>query len=140
MTAADRPPARGVRLGLPAGGQGSVAGTGRRLAAYVVDSVASALVAALFVADPADARRGILTLAVFVAQYLVLGSLTGQTLGMRALGVRMLHLPAPDRPPGLLAMAKRTALLALLVPAVVYDRDGRGLHDLVARTVVVRTR
>jgi uncharacterized RDD family membrane protein YckC len=30
-------------------------------------------------------------------------------------------------------------LLCLLVPALISDRDGRGLHDKAARTAVVRT-
>jgi uncharacterized RDD family membrane protein YckC len=34
----------------------------------------------------------------------------------------------------------RTLLLALVIPAVVYDRDRRGLHDKVGATVVVRVR
>ena len=32
----------------------------------------------------------------------------------------------------------RTALLCLVLPAVVYDRDQRGLHDRAAATVLVR--
>jgi uncharacterized RDD family membrane protein YckC len=32
----------------------------------------------------------------------------------------------------------RTLLLFLLVPAVVFDRDGRGLHDRLSETAVVR--
>ena len=32
----------------------------------------------------------------------------------------------------------RTALLCLAVPALIWDRDGRGLHDRLARTVQVR--
>jgi uncharacterized RDD family membrane protein YckC len=32
----------------------------------------------------------------------------------------------------------RTFLLFLLVPAVVWDRDGRGLHDRFTDTAVVR--
>jgi hypothetical protein len=32
----------------------------------------------------------------------------------------------------------RFVLLCLLVPALVTDRDGRGLHDKAARSVVVR--
>jgi uncharacterized RDD family membrane protein YckC len=32
----------------------------------------------------------------------------------------------------------RTLLLALLVPALIADRDGRGLHDRLAGTVLVR--
>ena len=136
----EEPSARGTDLGLPATGPGAVASLGARLLAYVVDSVASALIAALFVPDAVDPRRGILTLVVFVVMYLLLGSLAGQTLGMRLVGVRMLRLGSPDGPPGLLAMLVRTALLVLLVPAVVTDRNGRGLHDRAAGVVVVRAR
>ena len=32
----------------------------------------------------------------------------------------------------------RTVLLFLLVPALVFDRDGRGLHDRFSDTAVVR--
>jgi uncharacterized RDD family membrane protein YckC len=132
------PPEDGRGLELPATGPGSAAGLGARLLAYVVDSVASALIAALFVPDAVDPRRGLLTLVVFVLLYLVLGSLTGQTLGMRLVGLRMQRVAAPQDPPGLLPMLVRTALLVLLVPAVVLDRDRRGLHDRAAGVVVVR--
>lgn len=32
----------------------------------------------------------------------------------------------------------RTLLLCLAIPALIWDRDQRGLHDLVAGTVLVR--
>ena len=32
----------------------------------------------------------------------------------------------------------RTFLLVLLIPAVIFDRDGRGLHDRLTDTAVVR--
>ena len=41
---------------------------------------------------------------------------------------------------GLLRAALRTLLLCLLIPALIWDRDGRGLHDKAAGTVVVRAR
>jgi uncharacterized RDD family membrane protein YckC len=34
----------------------------------------------------------------------------------------------------------RTVLLCLVIPPVVYDADGRGLHDRAAGTIVLRTR
>ncbi|MDQ1739361.1 MAG: hypothetical protein QOE53_1013, partial [Pseudonocardiales bacterium] len=34
----------------------------------------------------------------------------------------------------------RTVLLVLVIPAVVWDRDGRGLHDRLAGSAVVRAR
>ena len=133
-------PWRGARLGLPAAGPGAVAGPGRRLVAFVLDAVASNLIASLFLQDPASPRRGLLVMAVFCLQYLILVSLTGQTLGMRLIGVRVLRLADRNAPPGFVPTALRTALLALLVPALVTDRDGRGLHDQAAGTVVVRSR
>ncbi len=133
-------PASRSGLGLPETGPGSVAPLGKRVLAYLLDSVVAALISALFVQDPADIRRGLLTLGVFVLMYLTLGSLTGQTIGMRLAGVRMLRLAARDLPPGFVPMAVRTALLVMLVPAVVLDRDNRGLHDRAAGVVVVRTR
>jgi hypothetical protein len=38
-----------------------------------------------------------------------------------------------------LRIVARTALLFLLVPAVVFDRDGRGMHDRLTDTAVVRS-
>ena len=132
-------PWRGARLGLPQTGPGAVAGPGRRLAGFVLDAVAANLIAALFIPDPASPRRGLLLMAVFCLQYLLVASLTGQTLGLRLAGVRIAPVARHDAPPGFLPTALRTALLALLIPALITDRDGRGLHDVAARTVAVRT-
>jgi uncharacterized RDD family membrane protein YckC len=142
VTAAGLAPAEqrwpGERLGLPERGPGSISGLGRRLAAFALDAVASNLIAALFIADPASPRRGLLLMAVFCLQYLILVSLTGQTLGLRLVGLRVLLLSHRQEPPGFVPTALRTALLALLVPALVTDRDGRGLHDRAAGTAVVK--
>ena len=51
-------------------------------------------------------------------------------------------VPVRDRktytaPPGVLAGILRALLVSLLIPAVIFDRDRRGLHDLAARTIVV---
>jgi uncharacterized sporulation protein YeaH/YhbH (DUF444 family) len=41
---------------------------------------------------------------------------------------------------GFTAAVIRTVLLCLLIPPVVYNADGRGLHDRAAGTIVLRTR
>jgi uncharacterized RDD family membrane protein YckC len=41
------------------------------------------------------------------------------------------------RPVGLLWSLVRTLLLVLVIPALVWDRDYRGLHDRAAGTVVI---
>ena len=42
------------------------------------------------------------------------------------------------RPLGLVGVFVRTLLLCLLVPALIWDRDGRGLHDKAVGSVLVR--
>lgn len=131
--------ARGARLGLPADGPGSVAGTGRRVAAFAVDAVGSGLVARLV--DPVDvhgrlgASVGLLPVVVLTVVTVVGLLLAGQTPGMRLLGLRVARLDGTRL--GFVPVCVRTALLLLLLPAVVFDRDGRGLHDRAAGVVVL---
>ena len=125
---------RGQRLGLPEDGTGAVATFGRRLIAFFVDAVVSGLVAGLWTAPEPPGPWSFVPLTVL---YAVAVPLTGQTLGMRLLGMRVVQMGRgrPDVPRSVL----RYLLLCLLVPAVISDRDGRGLHDKAAQTVVVRT-
>ncbi len=127
----------GKRLGLPAQGSGSLAPVGRRLGAYLIDAFGASLIAALFVRDAYAAGRGWLTLGIFAAAYVVLLTAGGQTAGMRLLGLRVVPLGGARPFPDLLRSALRTLLLCLLVPALLTDRDGRGLHDRAAGTAVV---
>lgn len=124
----------GQRLGLPESGVGSVAGFGRRLGAFGLDALASYLVASVLTRSHLPGNWSLL---VFTIEYVVLLSLTGQSAGMRLSGLRVLALPR-GTPPALLAVVIRTVLLVLLVPALIWDRDNRGLHDKAAGTVVVR--
>ncbi|MGY4642801.1 RDD family protein [Cellulomonas sp. URHB0016] len=141
---------RGARLGLPADGPGSRAPLGRRVVALAIDWVACLAISAAFV--PADGASGFFlsqgdpmaTLGIFALENVLLVGTVGNTLGHRLLGmhVRRVVVPpvedAPPVPPTLLAAIVRTALLVLVVPAVVWDGDGRGLHDRVAGTAIVR--
>jgi uncharacterized RDD family membrane protein YckC len=126
---------RGKRLGLPERGPGSVATFGRRMIAFVVDTVASALIAGLFTAPDAPGPWSFVPLAVL---YVVVVRFTGQTLGMRLLGLRLIRVGSPS-PLTVPRAAARLVLLCLLIPALVSDRDGRGLHDKAAGSAVVRT-
>lgn len=133
----------GRRHGLPPEGPGAVATTGSRFAAIVVDLIAGALIAALVngaLEDPASTMRTAVVNGAFAAQVIVLQTLTGQSLGMKLLGIRVARLADPAGAPGFLPVAVRTLLIFLVLPAVLLDRDGRGLHDKAAGTVVLRTR
>ena len=134
---------RGRRWGLPPEGAGAVATTGSRLAALVLDLLSGALIGQLVLAlldSPSTDQRTLAVNGAFAAQVLLLTALTGQSLGKRVLGIRVVRLADRDGPPGLLSAAIHTALVMLVLPAVFIDRDGRGLHDKAAGTLVVRTR
>lgn len=132
----------GQRLGLPETGRNSVSSFGRRVLAYVVDTVLSVLLALSF-SGPMEDSWGLAVLGAFAAQKWLLVGVAGQTLGMRLLGLRVAPLSgggASPRVPGLGRALVRTALLLLLLPALIWDADNRGYHDKVAGTAVVRTR
>jgi uncharacterized RDD family membrane protein YckC len=135
---------RGERLGLPESGRGALSTTGQRLGAFVVDAIASALVAAAFVqifrsgsTDAAGRLPGTWSLVPLAVDYVFGMLLAGGTLGMYLFGLRIVRVDRDDAVNPWRAVA-RTALLFLLVPAVIWDRDGRGLHDRLSDTAVVR--
>jgi uncharacterized RDD family membrane protein YckC len=132
---------RGEKLGLPSSGPGSLAATGPRLFAFLVDALASALVAGLFVhhkgGSLADRLPGSWSLLPFALDYLVGVLVAGRTLGMYLTGLRVIRVTSNAAVDPLRIIA-RTALLCLFVPALVFDRDGRGMHDRLTDTAVVR--
>ena len=131
----------GRRYGLPADGEGAVATTGSRVAALFVDLLLGALIGGLInslLVEPDFLQRTLSTNGAFALQVILLQALTGQSIGMRLVGIRVARLGALDAPPGLLPATIRTALIFLVLPAVLLDRDGRGLHDKAAGTIVLR--
>jgi len=136
----------GNRLGLPENGPGSVAGWGRRVLALLLDWLIAALIASAVTAKPIWAGGNDFNtaqLVIFFAMTAILTGLVGSTIGHRVFGLRVLNLNAAGQTGyaaqvGLLGGVIRALLICLLIPAVVYDRDRRGLHDRAANTVVVR--
>jgi uncharacterized RDD family membrane protein YckC len=124
--------------------------------AYVVTILAFAtlgLVSALLLPEyPAALDTDQFALATFLVLAVAYNTLmvagTGQTLGMRLLGLRVVHLD--ESPPQLGAAFKRALVLtllgmiplALLLCALVMERDRRrqGWHDRAAGTFVISTR
>ncbi|MDX6261271.1 MAG: hypothetical protein QOH84_2959 [Kribbellaceae bacterium] len=135
----------GNRLGLPESGRGSVAGWGRRLAALFVDWLVAGLIASAVVGKPIWAGGNDFNtaqLVIFFAMSAILVGLAGSTIGHRLLGLRVIRTKPGGQgyaaQVGLLGGALRTFLLCLVLPAVVFDKDHRGLHDLAGGTIVVR--
>ena len=121
----------GERLGRPEQGPGSVARMGRRVIGIAVDWVLCLLVARwLFGANP------LAPLGVLAVEHLLLVGTLGTSLGHRLAGLRVETVDGGWAGPARAAV--RTLLLCLVVPAVVWDADQRGLHDKAAGTVLVR--
>lgn len=130
----------GERLGLPASGPHSVAGYGRRLGALFADWIICLLIASAIARRSAFDGHHPLNpgwpLAVLAVEYVLLLATVGSTVGMRLFGIGVRRLDGRRLP--LLWAIVRTVLLILVIPAVVYDRDQRGLHDKAADAVAVR--
>ncbi|MEU0475788.1 RDD family protein [Streptomyces olivaceus] len=127
---------RGEQLGLPEDGPGSIARPGRRIAAVAVDWALCLLIAYGLITDGYGQATGNWALVIFFVLSVLTVGTVGFTPGKRLLGLRVVDL-ATGRPSPLRALL-RSVLLCLALPALIWDRDGRGLHDRLARTVEVR--
>jgi uncharacterized RDD family membrane protein YckC len=123
----------GQRLGLAEHGRGSAAGFAPRILAIVIDWLPCSVAAQLLTRNPAFSA-----LALFAAVTVLSIAIAGRTVGHAAAGLRVALLDG--RRAGFSAAVIRTVLMCLLIPPVVYNLDGRGLHDRAAGTVVLRTR
>ena len=121
----------GERLGMPAVGSGSVARPGRRIAALAIDWAAAVIISIAFFAYDSFA-----TLVVFAAVQILFLPTLGGSPGHRLVGLRLQLVGGGWV--GLWRPIVRTALLVLVIPAVIWDADQRGLHDKAAGTVLVR--
>ena len=116
------------------------AGLGRRVLALSIDwAIASFTAALVYPLQSSALAPSLFRLGVFVLEVALLTSLGGASAGQRVMGLRVLSWPDNLflRPGPILL---RTMLIALVIPAVVTDKDGRGLHDRAAKSVVMRVK
>ncbi|MGK5629892.1 RDD family protein [Streptomyces sp. URMC 123] len=127
---------RGQRLGLPAQGPGAIAPPGRRIGALFVDWALCVLIAyGLFARGDFPAASN-WALGVFLVLSVLTVGAVGCTPGKRIFKLRVISLDGGRLP--LPRVLLRSVLLVLVVPAVIWDRDGRGMHDRLARAVQIR--
>ncbi|MEI2764151.1 MAG: RDD family protein [Dermatophilaceae bacterium] len=128
----------GQRLGLAPSGPGSIGRFGRRLVGLLVDWTLAQLVAWVVFrvgwGDPGAASFA--PLGVFAVGHLVLVGTVGFTVGHRVVGLAVVSMSG-GRPTVAQALI-RTSLLCLAIPALIWDGDGRGLHDKAASTLLLR--
>ena len=138
----------GKRLGMPERGPGSVARFGRRLLAIIIDGLLCQAIGVGFFGAPSawssvpgdryahNLLEASIVPLVFLAENVLLVGTLGFTIGHRIMGLRVVRLGGG--PAGPVAGLVRSALLVLAIPALIWDKDERGLHDKAAGTVLIR--
>ena len=116
---------------MPESGPGSIARAGRRIVAIMLDWGIALLISNLVFGGDSWAN-----LAVFAAEQMLLVGTLGYSIGHRLVGIHVVRLGGA--PAGPLAAVVRAVLLCLVIPAVIFDPDHRGLHDKAMNTVLVR--
>ncbi len=127
---------RGEQLGLPEEGPGSIARPGRRIGALVVDWALCMLIAYGLVTDGYSQATGNWALGILLVMSILTVGTIGSTPGKRLFGLRVVSERGGRL--GVLRVALRSLLVCLAVPALIWDRDGRGLHDRLSGAVQVR--
>ncbi len=120
-------------MGRPQSGPGSIARPGVRIAALAIDFAVCFVVYALFFYGSSWA-----SLVIFIVLQLAFLIPFGGSIGHLVMGIRLVNLQ--NRWAGVWRPIVRTLLLALLIPALIWNADQRGLHDVFAGTVLVRVR
>ena len=118
----------------------AASGFGRRVAALCIDWLVASLVTRIAFLDLAYPSNdfALITLGIFYFEVALLTWLTGASFGQRLVGVTVVRTHG-----GRLSMdrvALRTLLICLVIPAVIYDSDGRGLHDRAVDSIVIPSR
>ena len=115
---------------------------GRRLAAITIDWLASYAIAFAFFAGGGGYSERLVgtrlsTPLIFVAEYAILIALTGASFGHRLLRLKVVDLGHGGLPSIRQALI-RTGLMAIVMTAITYDEDGRGIHERFSQTKLER--
>jgi uncharacterized RDD family membrane protein YckC len=116
----------------------SVASWGRRLVAIALDWLLSLMFVGAFVGSEIWSGDGFAQwgpLAVFALQRWFLTTTLGGSAGQLLLGMRVVRTDGSRI--GALRVLVRTALICLVIPAVIFNSDRQGIHDMAADSIVV---
>ena len=112
---------------------------GRRMLGVLIDWLMSYAIAIGFFVEFGEPSMGSVVFLIFTAQYLLFAALGGATPGHRVVGLKIVRFSDGGMPTPLQALI-RTGLLVLIVTAITFDHNGRGINERLSNTVLVRTR
>lgn len=109
---------------------------GRRLLAICLDWLMCLVVAGALLPRTGEMRQ-FGPLLVFFVEVVILVSLQGASAGQRILRIKVIGF-SDGGAPTLYQVLVRTVLLCLIVTAVTFDENGRGIHERLSGTVLTR--
>ena len=112
---------------------------GRRMLGVLIDWLMSYAIAIGFFVEFGEPSMGAVVFLIFTAQYLLFAALGGATPGHRVVGLKIVRFSDGGMPTPLQALI-RTGLLVLIVTAITFDQNGRGINERLSNTVLIRTR
>ncbi len=112
---------------------------GRRMLGLLIDWAMCYAIAVGFFAEIGRLSTGIVILLIFFFQYLLFAMLGGATPGHRIVGLKIVRFSDGQMPTPLQALI-RTVLLVLIVTAITFDHNGRGINERMSNTVLIKTR
>ena len=112
---------------------------GRRMLGVLIDWLLCAAIAKGFFDGGQRWAAPYVTPAIFFAQYLFFSTLGGATPGHRIVGLKIVRFSDGQMPTPIQALI-RTSLLVIVLTAITFDQNGRGINERLSNTVLVKTR
>ena len=111
----------------------------KRILALIFDWGAAILVVQVIPNGPdyGTQSNSLLTLIVFATEVTLFTWMMGSSFGQRIVGLRVIDFYS-DSNPTFVQSVFRTFLIVVLVPPLLADAEGRGLHDRLAKTKLIK--
>ena len=114
-------------------------GRGRRMVGLLIDWALCYFITWGFFADPGTGAFTPIVYFLYLGQYLFFSVLGGATPGHRIVGLKIVSFSDAQMPTPRQALI-RTALLAIVITAITFDQNGRGINERFSGTVLIRSR
>ena len=114
-------------------------GQGRRMLGLLIDWALCYFITWGFFADPGTGAFTPIVYFLYLGQYLFFSILGGATPGHRIVGLKIVRFSDGQMPTPKQALI-RTALLAIVITAITFDQNGRGINERFSGTVLIRSR
>jgi uncharacterized RDD family membrane protein YckC len=114
-------------------------GQGRRMLGLLIDWAFCYFITWGFFAEPGTGAFTPIVYFLYLGQYLFFSILGGATPGHRIVGLKIVRFSDGQMPTPKQALI-RTALLAIVITAITFDQNGRGINERFSGTVLIRSR